>query len=299
MTQQLVARCAIFLLAPLGTAAAATSVDRQVPADPAGMVEIHNVAGSVEVVGGDRREVHVTGTLADNVERLDLERDGDRVIVRVVLEENWRSRSWNGTELTVEVPRDSELRVDAVSANVDVRGVRGEQRLSSVSGNVDVQDVAGDLTVSSVSGNVIVRGSERQAVTRAKSVSGSVRIEGVAGTLEADSVSGSVDVEATTVSRVQLKSISGNVTLRSGLADDARVEAQTTSGNVRFVIVGDTDGEYDLASFSGGIRNCFGPPAPGPAAFGPPNRQHRFREGAGDARVRANSMSGTIDLCKR
>jgi DUF4097 and DUF4098 domain-containing protein YvlB len=299
MTQQIFARGAILVLAPLGAAFAATPVDRQVPADSNGVVEIRNVAGAIEVVGGNRRDVHVTGTLADNVERLDVEADGGRVTVKVVLLENWRSRSWDGTELTIEVPQGSELRVDAVSASVDVRGVQGEQRLASVSGRIDVQDVASNLNVSSVSGNVSVRGSERDALTRAKSVSGRVDIDGVDGELYADSISGDVNVEAKSVSRVQLSSISGNVTLRSGLRSDSRVEAQTTSGNLRFVILGDAAGEYDLSSFSGNIRNCFGPPAPGPAAVGPPSRQHRFREGTADARVRANTMSGTIDVCKQ
>jgi hypothetical protein len=55
--------------------------------------------------------------------------------------------------------------------------------------------------------------------------------------------------------------------------------------------------EYDLATFSGGITACFGPPVSEPRNG--PQRQHRFREGDSDARVRANSMSGSITLCRK
>jgi DUF4097 and DUF4098 domain-containing protein YvlB len=216
-----------------------------------------------------------------------------------VLFENWREGNWDGTRLRVEVPQGSELGVNAVSAGVDVRGVQGEQDLSSVSGNVEVQDVASDLNVSSVSGNVTVRARGRSALTRAKSVSGRVDIEGIAGELQADSVSGGVDVVAESLTRARLSSISGNVSLRSGLRNDSRIEAETTSGNVRVMISGDAAGEYNLSSFSGGIRNCFGPAAPPPASFGPPSRRHRFREGTSDARVRANTLSGSIEVCKQ
>jgi hypothetical protein len=299
MTQQLLARSAALFLAPFGAALAATPVDRQVSADATGIVEITNVAGSIDVIGGNRGDVHVTGTLGDNVERLDVLKDGDRVIVEVVLDEEWRGRNWDDTRLTVEVPQGSELRVNAVSASVDVRGVQGEQRLASVSGSVDVQDAASELNLSSVSGNVTVRARGRSALTRAKSVSGGIDIDGIAGELEAESVSGGVEITAASLNRARLSSISGNVRLRSGLGPDSRIEAETTSGNVTLTILGDAAGEYELSSFSGGIRNCFGPPVPPPPSVGPPSRRHRFREGTSDARIHANSLSGSINLCRQ
>ena len=299
MTQRRLAHGAILLLAQLGAANAATPVDRQVPADPAGTLEVHNIVGSVEVIGGNRRDVHVTGTLADNVERLDVSTDGARVIVRVVMRED--SRSWdNGTRLTVEAPAAMELDIRTVSASIDVRGSEGEQRLRSVSGNVVTNGFTSELDASSVSGNVTVRGGgvAGDARTVVKSVSGRVTVDGIAGEVQAESVSGRVDITASSLRRAQVSSISGDVSVRSGLASDSRIEAETTSGDVTFVIAGDAAAEYELSSFSGNIRNCFGPPAPAASSFGPPSREHRFREGSSNARVRANTMSGTIELCQ-
>jgi hypothetical protein len=55
--------------------------------------------------------------------------------------------------------------------------------------------------------------------------------------------------------------------------------------------------EVELQLADGGpIRSCFGPPVV--EAPNGPQRKQRFREGTSSARVHANSMSGSIDLCR-
>ena len=127
-------------LTPLVDARGATPVDREIDADPNGTLEVGNVAGSVEIRGSNRRNVHVTGQLGDDVERLDVERSGNRVIVRVVLREHSNSRG--ESSLTIEAPRANDVRVDTVSEHIDVSGIEGEHRLTSVSGSIDSQAVA-------------------------------------------------------------------------------------------------------------------------------------------------------------
>ena len=296
MTRYSLTLLATLAAAPVWAPAnAATPVDRRVDAMPNGTVEVHNVAGTVQIDGSDRREVHVTGTLADNVERLDVSSEGDRVVIRVVLEEN----SWHGgaTSLTISAPRASALDVDTVSASIDVHGIEGEQRLASVSGRIDTEAFGDEMTVRSVSGAVNITGHDRSAMTRAQAVSGHVRLTSVAGEVQAESVSGRVDVIANTLDRAQLSSISGSVSLRTGLTQDSRIESTTTSGDIALTFKGDAAAEYDLATFSGDIRNCFGP-APTPARLGGPQRQSRFKEGNSKARVHANTMSGSIAVCR-
>ena len=60
------------LLLFCGAAWADESVDRTIPASAAARIEIENVAGSIEVTGWDRNEVHIVGTLGDDVEGLDI-----------------------------------------------------------------------------------------------------------------------------------------------------------------------------------------------------------------------------------
>jgi autotransporter translocation and assembly factor TamB len=263
-------------LAPLAATQAATPFDRTVDADARGTVEVHNIAGSVEIQGWDKPSVHVSGTLADNVERADVRRDGNRVVVEVVMREESRSRSYEGTKLTIEAPRASTL---------------------EVSGSIDADAFASDVTANAVSGEVTVHGHGSAAVIRARAVSGEVRLVDVAGQVEAQAVSGAVEVAANQVDRVTLSSISGRVSLSGALGDHARADLTTTSGSLNMTFAGTAAAEYDLTTFSGRIDPCFGPPVSEPRNG--PQRAHRFREGDSDARVRANSMSGSITLCRK
>jgi DUF4097 and DUF4098 domain-containing protein YvlB len=281
---------------PVATAVGATPVDREIDADPRGGLEVRNLSGSVEVTGWNRRTVQVTGTLADNVERLDLRAVGERIVVEVILRDGSRSHD-AGTTLKISAPQGHDLDVDTVSASIRVRGLEGEQRLSSVSGSIDTEGFTTDVDLRSVSGDVTARGGGRDAVTRASAVSGSIRLTGLAGQIEAEAVSGSVEVVADALRRTMLTSISGGVVLRGALTDDARVEIASTSGRVDLLFRGGASAEYDLTSFSGAIRSCFGPPVTQASNSGPQRRQ-RFREGVSNARVHANTMSGGINLCR-
>jgi DUF4097 and DUF4098 domain-containing protein YvlB len=282
-------------LAPLAAARGATPIDRAVDADARGAIEVHNVAGSIEIRGWDQASVHVSGTLADNVERVDVRRDGNRVVVKVLMRQG--ASSSEDTKLTIDAPRASSLEVGTVSASVSTRGIEGEQRLSSVSGSIDAETFASDLNVGSVSGDVTVHGHGTVALAHAHAISGSLRLTDVAGQVEAQAVSGSIEVAANQLDRATLNSISGRVSLSGALGAHTRAELTTTSGSLAMTFAGAAAADYDLTTFSGAINACFGPPLSEPRNG--PQRQHRFREGDSDARVRANSMSGSITLCRQ
>jgi DUF4097 and DUF4098 domain-containing protein YvlB len=285
---------ATLLLTPLLSARGATPVDREIDADPKGTLEVSNIAGSVEIRGSNRRNVHVSGMLGDDVERLDVERSGNRVIVRVVIRE--RQHSHDETSLTIEAPQGNSIDVDAVSASIDVSGIEGEQRLNSVSGSISTQAFANDLTLASVSGSLSAHGQGRAAMTRARSISGGVELKGIAGQVQAETVSGRLAVSVDAIERATLSSISGTVALDGALQDDARVELTSTSGSLRLLFKGRAEAEYDLSSFSGPIKSCFGP-AVSETRYGP-QRSQRFTEGTSNARVHVSSMSGGIELCR-
>lgn len=279
------------------SSAQAEPIDRTIAAGPQAELDVNNVAGSIEITGWDRNEVHVTGELQDDAERLDVEKQQDRIIVRVVLPQDSRGGFWRGSELRISAPRGVSVEASSVSADIDVRGIEGEQRLQSVSGNVETEAFERELRLKSVSGNVTVHGDDTPARTEASVVSGNVLIDGVGGDVEAKSISGRVRLRARSLQRAELESISGDVDLEAGLADDARVNATTTSGRVKLLFNGGAGGDYELSSFSGSIDNCFGPE---PARDGPgPRRELRFSESGGGARVFVRTMSGRIELCRQ
>ncbi|HKF96764.1 MAG TPA: hypothetical protein VKB20_00795, partial [Steroidobacteraceae bacterium] len=78
-------RSAYHLLAPLLMLVASTAVcasdrdfDRTVAAQPQGVVDISNVAGSIDVRGWDRAEVAVHAEVGDGVERVDVSTESGR-----------------------------------------------------------------------------------------------------------------------------------------------------------------------------------------------------------------------------
>src|ERR1700681_186824 len=117
--------------------AAARSIDQHQPADPAGSVDIVDVAGSVLVSGWDRPEVAVSGVMGDLVERVELTSSGIRTTVRVLVPDGSHWGGDSSAKLTIHVPAHSALNLSSVSADLTLRGVSGPQPIRTVSGDID------------------------------------------------------------------------------------------------------------------------------------------------------------------
>jgi DUF4097 and DUF4098 domain-containing protein YvlB len=290
------------LLLMVATAAGAQEVDRRVDADPNGELEVRTFSGDLLIEGWDEREVHVSGMLGDEVERLDVETSGSRTIVRVVVRRDGRERGdyEADTSLTIRAPRTMSLYVDSVSADIVSREIDGAQQLGSVSGDVVAAASAGEIRAQSVSGDIRVTGNGAAQATRAKTVSGDVLLSDLNGELEAESVSGDVDVVQGRFQRVELKSVSGELAFAAAVAADGRLDAMATSGDIELELAGDAAGYYRLSTFSGEIDNCFGPRAADDRA-GPrgPGRELRFEEGSARATIDARTHSGDVTVCRR
>jgi DUF4097 and DUF4098 domain-containing protein YvlB len=292
----------LLLLACCPLVAAGQALDRRIAARPDGELIVSNVAGSIRITGWDDDEVHVTGELGDNVERLDLTAEGDNVIVRVVLKNQGRGNrgDWSGsdTDLVISAPRTMRLDVNAVSADIDIDEMRGEQRLSSVSGDIETQAYGAEIRSESVSGDIDIDSRDAPIVAQAKSVSGDVTVRGPSRDVEAESVSGDVEIDGSMLNRLDMQTVSGDLSVRAGLADDARVDATSTSGDIELEWLGNGAAEYRLGTFSGEIDTCFGP-RPADNDHRPPGVELRFREGQSNARVDVRTHSGDIEVCRQ
>ena len=287
---------AFFMLACGQAALAGSAISERAPADPTGHVEISNTAGSVEVSGWARNEVEVTGTLGDGVERLEFSRSGKLTRVKVILPN--RSSRVESTQLVVKVPAASSLFVNTVSADVRAQGVRGSQRLQTISGDIGAQAAAEDVECKTVSGNVEVKGSGQRSMLTVTTVSGDAKVSHVAGEVNGNTVSGSFTITAGETSRSRLRSTSGDIGLAGKLDADARIDFESISGDVRLDLLGPVAAEFDVSSFNGEIRNCFGPKAVRTSEYAP-GTELRFREGAGTARVRIKTLNGGIAICNK
>jgi DUF4097 and DUF4098 domain-containing protein YvlB len=285
-----------------GTAGAATrTVDEHRPAEAAGQVEIQNVAGRVEVVGWDKPEVAVTGTLGGDVERLDIASAGSRTTVHVAMHEShglvfgWHDGG--ETKLVVHVPTRSSLTATLVSADLSVTGVAGKQELHTVSGDVTTS-AQHEVRVQTVSGDVHLTAGPESRLVEISTVSGDLNVSGGAGELTVQTVSGDGALTVGMLTRGHLKTVSGDFSITADLAADGRFEAESVSGDFRINFAGPLPpAAFDVQTFSGDLTTCFGRKA-AHEGYGPGSRLS-FQEGAGSARVRIDTKSGDVTLCSK
>jgi DUF4097 and DUF4098 domain-containing protein YvlB len=287
---------ATVLLAASPAVRAGTPIDERAAADPAGVVEVSNVAGTVHVTGWDRNEVEVTGELGEGTERLEFAVADKVTRIKVILP--LKSSNTEDTSLVIHVPAASRLSVNTVSADIEVQGLLGAQRLQSVSADIRTAAAGEDVECKSVSGDVVVAGSFKKGLLTMTTVSGDLVALRVAGEVNANTVSGDVTLGLGETNRSRVRSTSGDLTLASLLAADGKFDAESISGDIRLDLVGAVNAEFDLSSFNGEIRNCFGPKAVSTREYAP-GKELRFREGQGTALVRIKTMNGDISVCRK
>ena len=276
-----------------------TSFEREVPADPRGIVEIASTAGTVDVTAWDRAAVAVKAELGPEVDHVELTSSGNHTVVRVQPKHHGMGGFEGGheeTHLRVQVPKESEVDASTVSANLTSSGVQGIQRLKSVSGDVAAELGPSDFDAKSVSGTMKLRGHGQPARLHVTTVSGDIELKHAAGELEATSVSGEVSVEVNPARSVRLRSTSGDITFDGRLLRGADLDAVSVNGDLKVRAASEDGFQYEARSLSGDIRDCFNAKAERSSEYGPGEKLNGTR-GTGAAHVRLKTMSGEIDLC--
>lgn len=275
-------------------ALADTDVDKTIDASADGEVDISNVAGSIEIIGWSRSAVRVQGTLGDDVDELIFERDGDEVVIKVKVPRN-HGRDIS-SELVISVPEKSSIDAAAVSADIEVDGVFGEQSLATVSGDIETESVRADIEAASVSGDVEVSGNGTEADTEAATVSGDVTLVGLAGSVEAESVSGDVSILDGSFERVYAESVNGDLTFTGELRDSGRLGMESINGTVEIIFTNKVTARFDIETFNGSIKNCFGPKPERTSRYSP-GLELSFTVGNGDSRVEVETLNGSVRIC--
>ena len=286
----------VIVLALAGLAApalAATPIDERRPLDARGKVEVSNLKGSIEVRTWDRNEVHITGSLGEGVERLEIG-DGGRILsVRVRYPRN--SRDSEPTTLVLQIPQQASLDAESVAAAIDVQGVAGDSlKLGSVSGRVTAVGAPGKASAESVSGDLRLHINSREIST--ESVSGNILLRGrIAGRVDIETVSGDIEVDTRgeRLARLQSSTVSGDASVRAGIADDGRFSFESVSGDVRVMLPRDASARVEAATFSGDIdapgaevvRKRYGPGA---------SMKHDY--GSGGGAIAIETFSGDVRL---
>jgi len=291
MTKTIV-KAAALLLAVAPAALAQQKVDLKKNADPKGRVSIDNSAGATRVIGWDRAEIMVTGTLGHGAESVRLSGGASRTEIEVETEGNPHGVR---SDLEIHVPSGSRLEIESFTAEITVTGVTGEVRAESVNGAISITG-SDEVEAQTVSAGVTVSGGSR---VRAESVNGPVTVKGAKGNVEASSVNGHIEVSGTTFDSVRIEAVSGDVTFDGALGSGADLSIETVSGSVQVRFPAGQGADFDISTFSGDIRNGLSQEHAVTTSRWTSQKELQFTAGNGGAKVTVQTLSGTVDLGKK
>ena len=276
----------------------AEEINEMLDAAANGTVEIYNTSGSVTIEGWSRDAVEVTGTLGEEVDEFIFERKGDTVVVKVkpIHDKSSGGRS-TSSFITVRAPQRSSIDVATISAEIDIEGVEGEQELQSVSGGISTTAFGADVEAETVSGSIDIAGSNIDTETELSTVSGGISARDMAGTIDLQSVNGRLTLGGGSFSDVAMETVDGRIDFESNLRGRGDLDIETVNGKVVVDFVGSLSAEIEVNTFTGGIRNCFGPKPERTSKYAP-GWELSFTEGSGDGSVNIATLNGGVTLCK-
>lgn len=196
------------------------------------------IGGQIDIIGHDepsaRIEVHsVSGReLKITIDGDSVEIDHPQLRWDNFIEVFASMRSSAKADISVLVPRDVALKFGVISASALVSGLATNGRLSTVSGDIVADGLTGDIELNSVSGELSAR--DHRGRISSHTVSGDITASGEISRFSADGVSGDVMLDLSgTPDQVQVKTVSGETTVRVPEDLGARYRVNTVSGRVQ------------------------------------------------------------------
>jgi DUF4097 and DUF4098 domain-containing protein YvlB len=217
-------------------------------------------AGTIEITTADTEDTHVelealsrneqVSELVENT-RIDLVKRGDtdEVLVEMRMRQSFWISFGRGPDIRLRVtcPRGADLDITTKSADVEAQGEYGSVEVNTASGDISVDEPKGDARIKTASGDVHVEraGSSLEVQSasgdlqagavvgdlRVQLVSGDVKVGEAGGAIRANTVSGDQRFEAVERGRVELRAISGDVSVGIRPGSRLYVDANTVSGS--------------------------------------------------------------------
>ncbi|WAU84966.1 DUF4097 family beta strand repeat-containing protein [Streptomyces sp. Qhu-G9] len=251
--------------------------------EPVTALHVRIASGTVNVVGVDDGSARLEVSAIEGPPLMVTQENGTLTVAYEDLP--WKGflkwldrKGWRRSAVvSLAVPASTRVEVGVVSATAVVSGIDGRAMVRGISGDTTLVGLSGPVRADTVSGNV-----ETQALTgdlRLNSVSGDLTvIEGSSPSVRVESVSGMVIVDLDPAGRpsdISLTSISGEIAVRLPHPADAEVEVDSASGAV--------SSAFEDLRITGqwGAKKITG------------------RLGAGNGRLRATTVSGSVALLRR
>ena len=224
---------------------------------PTARIEVHEVKGKPLLVTWDGSTLQVShvkdkdGSIWDSVRLIGID-SGKRM-----------------AKLSISVPATTQINASTVSADALINGVRATVKANTVSGSLTLDDIVGGVF--------------------ANTVSGEIECHALEGDFKGNSISGAVTVQASRLRRIDLNTVSGDITL--DLTDGrARIQSNSVSGDVTVRIP--QGGGYDVAAHTASGHVVID--GQSMRGVGPFQGGGQLSDGDKALVIKANSLSGNV-----
>jgi len=299
-----------------GHVTSSASFDRTLSVTGPVRLELQNGSGSVQITAGEPGQVRIhadvrgqawgLGNAQQRAQEIasnpPIEQQGN--LIRVGYD-RFRMHTV-AINYTIAVPAETELQSEIGSGGLIARGVRGPVRLTTGSGSIEATDIREDAQVTAGSGSLTLTnvGGEGNANTgsgritlsqirgeiRAATGSGGVTIAGPGGRINAKTGSGGVSVSGAAAD-LRAKTGSGSITIAGNPAGNSYWELHTGSGSIALDVPANASFRLYAHTSSGRIETSI------PVVIEERSKKElRARVGNGDARVEAETGSGSIHI---
>jgi DUF4097 and DUF4098 domain-containing protein YvlB len=291
-------------------------VDRSLEVASDVYVKIEHVNGMAQIQSWDKNEVKVTGRLGDRTEEFIFEKDGNKVVIEVIIKSNKSWGNWgsgDGDQLEIFVPHQSKVYYSAVNADVKVNGVKGGATIETVNGTIDAIKLAGRIRLESVSGRInadelegdvkveTVNGKIKSTSSMGKedsygSVNGDIEVTSQSAEINVETVNGDMELVLGDVNQINLDTVNGSIDVQLNLLRNAELEASSVGGSISLYFQKDVSARFDVEGHAGGhITNKLSEDNIQKAKYGP-SRWLEFSLNGGSAKVDISTVSGRIKL---
>jgi DUF4097 and DUF4098 domain-containing protein YvlB len=262
-------------------------IDTTFSFDRNGTVNVSATNGSITIVGWSRDQIQLRTSAGS--ENIRIDGSSNRMTLNV------NARRGEGS-IEMSVPIGVRVTASTHSGQVSVRGTRGPVEGHSDNGSVEVEDATSRVDLSTFSGHL--QATDINGDAHLDAISGEIKLQDVRGTVDASTVSGDIDLIGVTSKSVRAKTTSGDVTFDGLVDSNGRYELSSHSGDLRLRVQRDASAQLSVATWNGAIDSQFPITLkPGQQRIGTLNaKRFTFEIGGGAARIIAETFSGDITI---
>ncbi len=268
----------LLAIATLAGPVATRDTTFRVPEDS--RVTIENPDGAVTIRGGPGREARVVAEGGSG--RVRVVAEGGRVTIR--------PPGWDGTDLSIELPRDVDVSVRNLDGEVTVSGLEGEIDIEVFDGAVSVAGGAG-VRVASVDGDIEIDGA--RGPVSIESGDGDISVARITGPIAIEGIDGDIEVVGARSREVRVSTVSGDLLYEGSVDPGGTYVLDTHDGDIAFVVPEGTGATFTVSTFDGALEPAF------PVELrNVEGGVARFTLEGGGADVRLESFDGDIFLLR-